>query len=580
MRRRSQERDHGYDSSGGADGEEEKKRENHGSGGIMAAMTPVSVAAGDENDGREYYQNLSAQTPGAHYGGDGGGGGGINATSRTSPTPTGAASRLDPARFLADTSSVHATAASRYFPHGGGGSFQVPQSPITPEAPGGSDNGNAEKPPRLEGPTNILTSPMSADMSTTSSGEERRLGPSASGLSPNPCRLSQQTPVPSPRGGLPPTYQEHTDAVGSAAAIGSRPSAGHSAGGDPSVDDPTGLVASLANTLVARANAEDNASPTNDSGNQRQEERAGNNEPSSSSAGFLKRLMTQTPPGGVSPVRPERTLQRQPGGSAAYPRSGSDLSPVLSARGTLLQVADFPEEEEEESPSPSPAVEPAAKSLPRVELSTAGEGSRMFLGQTPITSSNADATRLYESTVSTDTMPITTAGVPDGGAGGARGEEKTPATPSGWKASTSKQQSVVEDGPPSPAVELADQAPPSPPGISPLSRTPTNGVEEPAVVAGGGLSHGPTSDHATTPANATAAAPLPSAKPQSRLARFLQKALSTDLATSTELLPKPAAGAAATAEGGGDGINGTSGDTAAAGERKTATGTEAKPGGE
>ncbi|CAM9924678.1 unnamed protein product, partial [Ectocarpus fasciculatus] len=402
--KRSQEHDRG------ADGEEEKKSDNYGCGGIAAEMPPLSVAAGGENDGKELYQKLDAQTPGAHYGvggGGGGGGGGIFATSRSSPTPTGAASRLDPTQFLTDTSSVKATAASRNFPHGGGGSFQLPQSPITPELPGGSDNGNAEKPPRLEGQTKILTSPMSVDMPTARGEQEQSLSPSA-------CRLTQQTPVASPRGGLPPTYQEHTGAVGSAAAIGSPASAGHSASGDPSVGDPTGLVASLANTLLAHANAEDNA-PTN---HQEKEEGAGNNDPSPRPGGFLKRLMTQTPPGGVSPARPERTLQRKPSGSAAYPRSGSDLSPVLSASGTLFQVADFPEEEEEESRSPSPAVEPAAKSLPQMELSTAGEGSRMFLGQTPITPSNVDAKRLYDSTVSTDTVPTTAAGVPDG-------EEKT-----------------------------------------------------------------------------------------------------------------------------------------------------------
>lgn len=542
----------------------------------MAEMTPVSAAVDDENDGREFYQKLGAQTPAAHHGG-GGGGGGIFATSRTSPTPTGAASPLDPTRFLTDTSSVQATATSRYFPHGGGGSFQVPQSPITPELPGGNDSGNAEKPPRLEGQTNILTSPMSADVPTSSGGEERTVVPSSSGLSSNPCLLSQQTPVASPRGGLPPTYQEHTDAVGNAAHSGSPASAGHSAGGDSSVGDPTGLVASLANALLARANAGDGASPTNDSENQQQEEEAGNNDPSSTPAGFFKGLMTQTPPGGVSPVRPERrTLQRQPSGSAAYPRSGSDLSPVLSARGTLFQVADFPEEEEEETPSPFPVVEPAAKSLPQVEMSTPGEGSRMFLGQTPITLSNADATRLHESNVSTDTVPITAAGAPDGRPGG---EEKTSDSTSGRKASTSEQQPVVEDGVPSPAVEPADQARASPPGISTLNTTLTNGVEEPAVVAGGALSDGPTSVDATTPASATAAAPLPSAKPQSMFARFLEKALSTDLATPAEALPKPAA-EAATAEGGSDGTNGTSGDAAAAGERKTETETEADPGGE
>ncbi|CAN0073507.1 unnamed protein product, partial [Ectocarpus sp. 4 AP-2014] len=501
--KRNQERNHSYDSS--SSGKEEKKRDDHGCGGIMTDMTPVSAAAGDENDGREFYQKLGAQTPAAQYGG-GGGGGGMFATSRTSRTPTGAASLLDPTRFLTDTSLVQATAASRYFPHGSGGSFQVPQSPITPEMPSGDDNGNAEKPPRLDGQTNILMSPISADVPTSSGGEERTVVPSSSGLSSNPCLLSQQTPVASPRGGLPPTYQEHTDAVENAAHSGSPASAGHSAGADSPVGDPTGLVASLANALLARANAGDGASPTNDSENQQQEEEAGNNDPSSTPAGVLKGLMTQTPPGGVSPARPERrTLQRQPSGSAAYPRSGSDLSPVLSARGTLFQVADFPEEEEEEkqekeTPSPLPVVEPAAKSLPQVEMSTA------------------------------------------------------------------------------PVVKPADQARASPPGI-PLNTTLTNGVEEPAVVAGGALSDGPTSDDATIPASATAAAPLPSAKPQSRFARFLEKALSTDVAAPAEALPDPAA-EAATAEGGSDGINGTSGDPTAAGERKTGTGTGAHPGGE
>ncbi|CAN0557794.1 unnamed protein product, partial [Ectocarpus sp. 12 AP-2014] len=520
--KRSQERNHSYDSSSSADGEEEKNRDDHGYEGIMADMTPVSAAAGDDSDGREFYQKLGAQTPAAQYGGGDGGGGGIFATSRTSPTPTGAASPLDSTRLITDTSSVQATAASRYFPPGGGGSFQVPQSPITPELPGSNDNGNAEKPLRLDGQTNILTSPMSADVPTSSGGGERTVVPSSSGLSSNPCLLSQQTPVASPRGGLPPTHEEHTDAVGNAAHSGSPASTGHSAGEDSPVGDPTGLVASLANALLARANAGDGASPTNDSENQQQEEEAGNNDPSLTPAGVLKGLMTQTPPGGVSPARPERrTLQRQPSGSAAHPRSGSDLSPVLSARGTLFQVADSPEEDEDETPSPLPVVEAAAKSLPQVEMSTAGEGSRVFLGQTPITFSNADATRLYESNVSTDTVPITAAGAPDGGAGG---EEKTSDTTSVRKASTSEQQPVVEDGAPSPVVEPADQARASPPGI-PLNTTLTNGVEEPAVVAGGTPSDGPTSDDATTPASATAAAPLPSAKPQSKFARFLEKAL-------------------------------------------------------
>ncbi|CAB1097672.1 unnamed protein product [Ectocarpus sp. CCAP 1310/34] len=574
--KRSHERNHSYDSSSSADGEEEKKRDDHGCGGIMADMRPVSAGAGDENDGSDFYQKLGAQTPAAQYGGGGGGGGGIFATSRTSPTPTGAAPPLDPTRFLAGTSLVQATAASRYFPHGDGGSFQVPQSPKTPELPGGNDNGNAEKSLRLDGQTNILTSPKPADVPTSSGVEERTVVPSSSGLTSNPCLLSQQTPVASPRGGLPPTYQEHTDAVGNAARSGSPASEGHSASGDSSVGDTTGLVASLANALLARANAGDGASPTNGSENQQQEEEAGKNDPSSTPAVLLKGLMTQTPPGGVSPARPERkTLQRQPSGSAAYPRSGSDLSPVPFARGTLFQVADFPEEEEEETPSPLPVVEATAKSLPQVEMSTAVEGSRMLLGQTPITLSNADATRLYESNISTDTVPITAAeaaGAPDGGAGD---EEKTSDITSGRKASTSEQQPVVEDGAPSPVVEPADQARASPPYI-PLNTTLTNGVEEPAVVAGGTPSDGPNSDDATTTASATAAAPRPSTKPQSRFSRFVEKALSTDVAAPAEALPTPAA-EAATAEGGSDGINGTSGDPAAAGERKTGTETGAHP---